>query len=129
MGHKQLDENEYKKRKEENPNIDRVGLRTMVKNPTVYVRGHVRHDDHATIKLDGWHRVFINAEFTGSNNLNRLQLDLEDFSRALREGLKKRRSMKHRPKDLVKKDLVEEAIEIFQKARGISLDELSDLNS
>ena len=64
-----LDKDRIKKRKEENPNIDRVGLRTMVKNPTVYVRGHVRHDYHAIIKLDGWHRVFINAEFTGSNSI------------------------------------------------------------
>ena len=62
-------------------------------------------------------------------DLNRLQLDLEDFSRALREGLKKRRSMKHRPTDFTKKDLVEEAINIFEKATGISLDELSDPNS
>ena len=25
-------------------------------------RGRVRHSDHATIKLDGWHQVFMNTE-------------------------------------------------------------------
>ena len=34
----------------------------MMRNPEVYARGYVRHEDHATIKFDGWHRVFINAE-------------------------------------------------------------------
>lgn len=28
----------------------------------VYVRGAVRHPDHATIHLNGWHRVYINSE-------------------------------------------------------------------
>ena len=59
-------------------------------------------------------------------DLNRLQLDLEDFSRALREGLKKRRSTKHRPKNFAKKDLVAEAIEIFLKATGFSRNDLSN---
>ncbi len=63
-------------------------------------------------------------------DLNRLQLDLEDFSRALREGLKKRPPpKKHRPKNLVKEDLAEEARNIFEKATGSSLHELSDTNS
>ena len=38
--------------------------RTVTKNPEVYVRGRVRHDDHATIVLKGWHRVHMNNEFT-----------------------------------------------------------------
>lgn len=63
----QYTEEEYKKKKEEDPNFDRHGVRTMVANPTVYVRGYVKHEDHATIKLDGWHRVFINAEVTTSS--------------------------------------------------------------
>ena len=32
------------------------------RNATVYVRGHIRHADHKTIKLDGWHRVLMNTE-------------------------------------------------------------------
>ncbi len=63
----QYTEEEYKKKKEEDPNFDRHGVRTMVANPTVYVRRYVKHQDHATTKLDGWHRVFINAEVTTSS--------------------------------------------------------------
>lgn len=31
-------------------------------NASVHVRGAVRHPDHATIWLPGWHRVYINSE-------------------------------------------------------------------
>jgi hypothetical protein len=34
----------------------------MRRNPGVYVRGRVRHPDHATITLPGWHRVVMNTE-------------------------------------------------------------------
>jgi hypothetical protein len=29
----------------------------MRQNPGVYVKGHIRHADHATITLHGWHRA------------------------------------------------------------------------
>ncbi len=32
------------------------------RNPGVYVRGRVRHDDHKTIVLHGWHKVVMNTE-------------------------------------------------------------------
>lgn len=35
---------------------------TMRRNPSVYVKGRVRHADHATIVLDGWHQVLMNTE-------------------------------------------------------------------
>jgi hypothetical protein len=38
------------------------GWRTMVRNPRVLVRGTVRHSDHKTILLEGWHEVFMNTE-------------------------------------------------------------------
>jgi hypothetical protein len=38
------------------------GWRTMRRNPGVYVRGRVRHADHATITLHGWHQVLMNTE-------------------------------------------------------------------
>jgi hypothetical protein len=38
------------------------GWRTMQRNPGVYVKGRVRHTDHATITLHGWHRVVMNTE-------------------------------------------------------------------
>lgn len=63
----QYSEKEYKQRKSRDPKFDRQGYRTMISNPDVYVRGYVRHSDHATITLNGWHRVFINAELTTSS--------------------------------------------------------------
>ena len=44
-----------------------LGARTMQANAKVYVRGHVRHSDHATIRLDGWHRVYINGEVSNGS--------------------------------------------------------------
>jgi hypothetical protein len=38
------------------------GWRQMWRNAGVYVRGRVRHPDHATITLHGWHRVVMNTE-------------------------------------------------------------------
>lgn len=38
------------------------GWRTMRRNPGVYVRGRIRHADHATITLHGWHQVVMNTE-------------------------------------------------------------------
>ena len=45
-----------------NPKAKGWGWRTMRRNPGVYVRGRVRHADHATITLHGWHRVLMNTE-------------------------------------------------------------------
>ena len=36
--------------------------RRMVRNPRVLVRGKVRHSDHKTISLNGWHQVLMNTE-------------------------------------------------------------------
>jgi hypothetical protein len=38
------------------------GWSRMVRNPRVLVRGTVRHSDHKTIFLNGWHQVFMNTE-------------------------------------------------------------------
>jgi hypothetical protein len=45
-----------------NPKARGWGWRSMRRNPGVYVRGRVRHPDHATITLTGWHRVVMNTE-------------------------------------------------------------------
>ncbi len=45
-----------------NPDRRDVQWRVMRRNPTVFVRGRVRHLDHATLTLQGWHRVFMNTE-------------------------------------------------------------------
>lgn len=39
----------------------------LVKDPEVFVRGAVRHPDHATIMLVGWHSVHPNAEARSAN--------------------------------------------------------------
>ena len=44
------------------PEGEGLGLADMRRNPGVYVRGRVRHADHATITLHGWHRVLMNTE-------------------------------------------------------------------
>ncbi|RUL85715.1 hypothetical protein [Tautonia sociabilis] len=38
------------------------GWRVMRRNAEVYARGRVRHADHRTITLHGWHRVLMNTE-------------------------------------------------------------------
>jgi hypothetical protein len=34
----------------------------MRRDALVYVKGTIRHADHATITLNGWHRVVMNEE-------------------------------------------------------------------
>ncbi len=47
----------------ENPRDSaKVRWQQMLRNPDVYVKGTVKHRDHATIRLDGWHRVEMNTE-------------------------------------------------------------------
>jgi hypothetical protein len=41
-----------------------LSYRIMTRDAEVYVRGRVRHSDHATIHLHGWHRVYLNGEAT-----------------------------------------------------------------
>lgn len=41
-----------------------VSWKSVLVNPTMYVRGPVRHSDHATLDLKGWHRVVMNTEGT-----------------------------------------------------------------
>lgn len=45
---------------------DKFGWRQARRNPTVYVRGRVRHNEHKTVILKTWHRVFPNTEATAA---------------------------------------------------------------
>jgi hypothetical protein len=45
-----------------NPRAKAWGWQTVRRNPGVYARGRVRHADHKTIVLHGWHRVLMNTE-------------------------------------------------------------------
>jgi hypothetical protein len=38
------------------------GFRMMKRDAAVHVRGEIRHPDHQTVVLKGWHRVFMNTE-------------------------------------------------------------------
>ena len=55
-------EDQYQKITAGNPKARGWGWRTMRRNPGVYVRGRIRHPDHATITLHSWHRVVMNTE-------------------------------------------------------------------
>jgi hypothetical protein len=46
----------------DDPKAARWGWYPMTRDPRLYVRGAVRHPDHKTIVLDGWHRVAMNTE-------------------------------------------------------------------
>ena len=45
-----------------NSKARRWNWRVMQRNAGVYVEGRVRHEDHATIELVGWHWVVMNTE-------------------------------------------------------------------
>jgi hypothetical protein len=44
------------------PKYQRMNWRRMVRDADVFARGKVRHSDHKTVYLDGWHRVYMNRE-------------------------------------------------------------------
>ena len=60
-----LTERGYRKEVRRNP--DAMLLRTWVGNPIVYAKGTIKHADHATLKLDGWHKVSVNSEVRGAS--------------------------------------------------------------
>ena len=57
-----LGEREYREFLKRRPWARGWDWRAMRRDAEVYVRGHVRHADHKTILLDGWHRVLMNTE-------------------------------------------------------------------
>jgi hypothetical protein len=57
-----LNEREYRELLLERPATKDWDWRIMTRNAVVYVRGRVRHADHKTITLHGWHRVLMNTE-------------------------------------------------------------------
>jgi len=58
-----------------NPKAARWNWRMMQINATVYARGNVRHPDHKTIHLDGWHQIFMNTENEAPGKRNVVFLD------------------------------------------------------
>ena len=57
------------------PKANGWGWRTMRRNPGVYVKGRIRHADHATITLHGWHQVLMNTEGESKAMRNVASLD------------------------------------------------------
>ncbi len=53
---------EYRQLVDQNPSAKNFNWRNMVRNAQVYVKGAIRHPDHATIVLDRWHLVLMNTE-------------------------------------------------------------------
>ncbi len=53
---------EYTDLIERSPRAKNYVWRDMQRNATVYVKGYIKHADHASIILDAWHRVLINTE-------------------------------------------------------------------
>lgn len=53
---------EYRRLIRRDPKLLGRNWRIMLRNAGVYVRGRVRHADHATIFLTDWHRVVMNTE-------------------------------------------------------------------
>jgi len=65
VGGRAYTEEEYRERKLADKRFGRRrGVQTRVRNPHIYARGYVRHADHSTVHLKGWHRVHINAELS-----------------------------------------------------------------
>lgn len=59
----------------ERPHAKAWNWATRRLNPTVFVRGRVRHVDHATVHLNGWHQVVMNTESEAPGARNVLFLD------------------------------------------------------
>jgi len=57
-----LTHEEYKTLVAESPNAKYLNWRDMTRGASVYVKGRIRHADHATLHLDTWHRVLMNTE-------------------------------------------------------------------
>lgn len=57
-----LKEREYVCLLKRRPDVRKWEWTVRRRNPLVYVRGRVRHPDHKTVKLFGWHRVYMNTE-------------------------------------------------------------------
>jgi hypothetical protein len=58
-----------------NRGASRWNWRMMQINAAVYARGTVRHPDHKTILLDGWHQIFMNTENEAPGKRNVVFLD------------------------------------------------------
>ncbi len=59
----QLSEQEYRRFLQDNPSAKNWAWQVLRATTEVYVRGAVRHPDHAMIYLPFWHQVYMNTEW------------------------------------------------------------------
>jgi hypothetical protein len=57
-----IKEPEYHRLLASDPAARQMSWRPMVRDAQVFARGSIRHRDHRTIRLYGWHRVYLNRE-------------------------------------------------------------------
>lgn len=57
-----LTESEYKALIKKDPSKQKSNWRVMRRDAGVFVKGRITHPDHATLVLNGWHRVLPNRE-------------------------------------------------------------------
>ena len=64
-----LTEREKKRYLRDHPHSKKWTWSHQVRNPDFYVKGNIRHPDHATLKLKQWHQVHMNREIRGKFNV------------------------------------------------------------
>lgn len=57
-----LTQAQYRTLRATKPSVKRLTWTIMRRNAGVWVRGKIRHPDHKTVELNGWHRVLMNTE-------------------------------------------------------------------
>ena len=57
-----LTERQYRELLLEGPKAKKLPWQVMAREPEVFARGRVRHPDHKTVVLNGWHRAYISNE-------------------------------------------------------------------
>jgi len=58
-----LTQRQYDSIRKRDPESGRYNWRTMVRDPEVFVKGHITHVEHKTLDLgDVWHKVVLNTE-------------------------------------------------------------------
>ena len=55
-------EGEYRRLLRRNRTERSMNWTPMRRDPEVYAKGRIRHPDHKTLRLRGWHRVYVNNE-------------------------------------------------------------------
>jgi hypothetical protein len=60
---------EYRAKRAADKQFGRRGVTQRGWDRVAYVRGTVRHSDHATVRLEGWHRVYANTEQLGRGSV------------------------------------------------------------